>query len=96
MPVVARRKQRFTLDDNVDIPENMGFMVTEDCTLSYLLRDSDDNVVADTIVAGIFYPFDIRRARSTGTTPGTAEVTVFYPKLLRDFAAPRLPSGTRS
>lgn len=56
MPVVARRKQRFTLDDNVDIPENMGFMVTEDCTLSYLLRDSDDNVVADTIVAGIFYP----------------------------------------
>lgn len=71
------KKAQYNLDDDVDIPENSGFMVSQDATLSYILRSSKDSAHANYFLRGVFYDMDIRRARTTGSTGGTV-VTVFF------------------
>lgn len=64
------------LSDTVEIPQNQGFMVSQDCTLVHRLRnDTADRTWA--FKAGVIYDLDIKLAKATGTTASTTLYVIY-------------------
>lgn len=76
MSIKYTSKEVHALSDSAEIPANDGFVPDVSGVLACQLRgDASSSVLS--VIAGTFYPFDVKIALATGTT-GVTKIAVFH------------------
>ena len=71
MSLVGYSSEVVGTSDTVAISPNDGFELEQDCTMTFALRGDTSDTVWAYFLKGVFYPWDIEFARTTGTTAST-------------------------
>ena len=69
--LIANKSASHTLHDSTELDPNVGFIPDQDGSFNGRLR-GDTSDVTFNVLGGVFYPFDIKLAKSTSASGVTA------------------------